>query len=489
MMRFSRNFTWESAMSRSKPRSFRAIVALLAIIMASVASADAIDDLVKAELASSKTPGIAVLVMRDGKVLKEQGYGYANLEHRVPVTPETIFQSGSTAKQFTAAGILLLAEEGKLSLDDRLSRYFSDGPASWHRITIRHLLTHTSGLRDYGDEFDYRKDYTEAELLAVMKTLPLDFEPGSQWSYSNSGYLVLGLLTSKLSGMHWSDYQAEKIFKPLGMRTTKVISEKDLVAHRAAGYQLDDDGAIVNQDWIAPSFNRLADGALYFSLRDLAAWERALNQRALLSDAHYTDWWTPVRLSSGARVPYGFGWSFGEQRGQPVIQHGGSWQGFRATVTRYPSEKLAVFVLANAAHAQPEALSHAIAGLVDASLAQRPKAAVQPSGKDEGLADSLRDVLSAWASYGSSERMAPEMVAIASGSVREASDRLRVSRHLSAAKSVTIIGSDSLSEAAMDLLDDRSVRAVDALLDTGGEQYMYRFRIDDQDRVVDFSRR
>ncbi len=361
--------------ARQSQRFLYAIAAVLTLLNAQATHADAIDDLVNAELASSKVPGIAVLVMRDGKVVKEQGYGYANLEHQVPVTAETIFQSGSTGKQFTAAGILLLVEEGKLSLDDRLAQHFPDGPASWHQISIRHLLSHTSGIRDYGDEFDYRKDTTDAELLQVMKKLPVEFEPGTQWSYSNSGYLILGLLTSQLAGKHWSEYQAEKIFKPLGMTTASVISEQDLVPHRAAGYQLGKDGEIVNQDWIAQSFNRLADGALYFSLRDLAAWERALHQRALLKAEHYAAWWTPVRLNSGARFLYGYGWGLAEQRGQPVIQHGGSWQGFRATVTRYPQQKLAVMVLANAAHAQPEALSHKIAGLVDSALAHRPTTA------------------------------------------------------------------------------------------------------------------
>ena len=214
--------------------------------------------------------------MRDGKVVKRQGYGSANLEHDVPVTADTIFQSGSMGKMFTAAGVLLLAEDGKLRLDDPLARHFPGGPASWHRIRIRHLLSHTSGLKDYGDEFDFRKDYTEDELLAVMEKLPLEFEPGTQWSYSNSGYLVLGLLTSKLAGKHWSEFQGERIFAPLGMKTTRVISERELVPHRSAGYELDEKGEVKNQDWVSPSLNTCADGALYFSVNDLAAWERAL---------------------------------------------------------------------------------------------------------------------------------------------------------------------------------------------------------------------
>ncbi len=475
-------------MFRQSAHMLRAVVGTLALLTAQAAFADAIDDVVNAELASSKIPGIALLVMRDGKVVKEQGYGYANLEHKVAVTAQTIFQSGSTGKQFTAAGVLLLAEDGKLDLDERLAKYFPDAPASWQRISIRQLLTHTSGIRDYSDEFDYRRDYADAELLAAMEKLPIDFEPGTQWSYSNSGYLILGLLTTQLVGKHWSEFQSERIFQPLGMTTTQVISERDLVPHRAAGYQLDKSGEIVNQDWIAPAFNRLADGALYFSIRDLAAWEKALNERALLKAQSYDAWWTPVRLGNGPRHPYGFGWSFAEQRGQPVIEHGGWWQGFRASVTRYPQQKLAVMVLANAAHAQPEALSHAIAGLVDPGLALRPKVRGQVDA-DAELGASLQAVLTAWGSSRTTQAMAPAMAKLASGSDREADERVRVAGHLKSAKSFRVVGSDELSNDAAKLLEDGSVRAVDALLETDKGLLMYRFRLDADGRVVDFSRR
>lgn len=197
---------------------------------------DAIDDFVTEAMAQKKIPGVAVLVMRDGEIERAKGYGLANLEHQVPVTSETLFQSGSIGKMFTAAGILLLAEEGKVSLDDRLARFFPEGPSSWHRITIRHLLTHTSGIKDYGDEFDYKKSYTDDEMLAVMQQLPLEFEPGTQWSYSNSGYLILGLLTTKVAGKHWGEFQAERIFRPLGMTTAQMISEREQRGERRIGH-------------------------------------------------------------------------------------------------------------------------------------------------------------------------------------------------------------------------------------------------------------
>ena len=231
----------------------------LALSAALPAAADSVDDYVRAVMEKKKIPGVSVAIVRDGKLAKAEGYGFANVELSVPASADTIYQSGSTGKQFTAAGILLLAEDGKLSLDDRLSKHFPDGPSAWHRITIRQLLTHTSGIKDYEGEtdIDLRKDYDEAALLEVMKGLPIQFEPGTQWSYSNSGYSILGLLTSKLAGKHWSEFQAERLFGPLGMTTTRVISEKDIVKNRAAGYELDEKGELKNQDWVAPSLNRL----------------------------------------------------------------------------------------------------------------------------------------------------------------------------------------------------------------------------------------
>jgi len=323
----------------------RSLAALgLALCAAGPAAADPVDDHVRAAMASKKIPGVSIAIVRDGRVLKARGYGLANVELDAPATADTIYQSGSTAKQFTAAGILLLAEEGKLSLDDRLSKHFPDGPSAWHRITLRQLLTHTSGIKDYegARDVDLRKDYDEQALLEVMMGLPIEFEPGTQWSYSNSGYLILGLLTSKLAGKHWSEFQAERLFEPLGMTTTRVISEKAIVLHRAAGYELDDQGALVNQDWVAPSMNRLAAGAIYFSVKDLVAWDAALRERKFLEPASFEAWWTPVQLASGTSFPYGFGWDIVEQRGERLIEHGGSWQGFRAAIARYVDQDLTV---------------------------------------------------------------------------------------------------------------------------------------------------
>ncbi len=470
-----------------RPRIARATAALLLSALATTpAAADAIDDYVSAQLTAKKIPGVALLVMRDGAIVREQGYGRANLEHDVPVTPDTIFQSGSTGKQFTAAGILLLAEDGRLGLDDSLAKHFPGSPTDWQRITVRQLLTHTSGIKDYTDEFDYRKDYTDAELLAVMHKLPLEFEPGTQWSYSNSGYLILGLLTTQLAGKHWGEFQAERLFAPLGMKTTRVISESDLVPHRAAGYELEKNGEVVNQAWVAPTFNRCADGAIYYSIRDLAAWEKALEARTFLGPQGFAAWWTPVRLANGTSYPYGFGWSLSEQRGEAVIEHGGSWQGFRAAITRYPEQRLAVVVLANSAAAPVETMSHEVAGLVEPGLRLRSPTESQ-TDFDPDMVEGLRDVLEAWGSSRTTPAMSKALAETASGSAREAADRQRTADRLQAARSFHVLGIDRLSRQAIALLDDGSVRAVDALLETDKGLFTYRFRLDAQGRVVSFS--
>ena len=472
----------------SKPASLAATLACAALAAVSFASplrADAVDDFVESFRAQAKIPGLAVLVMRGGEVERAKGYGSANLEHAVPVTADTIFQSGSTGKMFTAAGILLLAEDGKLRLDDPLARHFPGGPASWHRITVRQLLHHTSGIKDYGDEIDFRKDYTEAELLAIMQKLPIEFEPGTQWSYSNSGYLTLGLLTSKLAGKPWHEFQAERIFAPLGMKTTRVITERDVVPHRAAGYELDEKGEVRNQEWVAPSLNQCADGALYFSVNDLAAWERALRAGKFLKPESLAAWWTAASLGGDRHFPYGFGWSFGEQRGRKLVEHGGAWQGFRAQIARYPEDDLAVSVLGNLAQAEVETIAHAVAGLVVPALKLRD-AGSPPADPDPARTMALREVLAAWGEYRTSPSMAPGLAATAAASAREAYGRRRAGARIAAAKSFRYLGEDALTPAASKQIGDGAARAVDVLLETEKERHVYRFLLDGAGRVLTF---
>jgi CubicO group peptidase (beta-lactamase class C family) len=327
-----------------------------------------VDEYIRAEMLAQQIPGVSLAVIRNGEIVVARGYGLANVEHQVPVKPETIFQSGSMGKQFTATAVMMLAEEGKLSLDDKITKYFPDGPGAWNNITVRHLLTHTSGMTDYPEDFDMRRDYTEDELVQRIKPIPLAFQPGEKWSYSNLAYVMLGVLIHKVSGKFYGDFLQERVFKPLGMSTARVISETDIVPNRAAGYRLVN-GQLKNQNWVAPSLNTTADGALYLTVYDVAKWDAALYGEKLLKRSSLQEMWTPVKLNDGKTHGYGFGWALGEVRGHRVVEHGGAWQGFKAQISRYVDDKLTIVVFANQARANPAKIAHGVAALFNPELA------------------------------------------------------------------------------------------------------------------------
>ena len=305
-----------------------------------------IDRVVNRQMLANKIPGVSLAVLRKGKIILLKSYGLANVEHRVPVKPETVFQSGSIGKQFTAAAVMLLVQENKLSLDDKIIQIFPDVPATWKDITVRNLLTHTSGLGDYPPDIDLKRDYTEDELFASFKKAPLDFESGSSWNYSNVGYVTLGILIRKITGKYYGDFIRERIFQPLQMTTARVISEADIVPNRAAGYRLVK-GELKNQEWVSPSTNSTADGSLYFSILDLVKWDAALYTDKPLTHASRDNIWTAARLRDDSTKDYGFGWHLGEYHGRRLVFHGGAWQGFKTFIIRSLDTGLTIIFLAN----------------------------------------------------------------------------------------------------------------------------------------------
>jgi len=340
------------------------ITLLLATLVTQQLDTSAINRYVQDEMTRQRIPGLSVAVLRGDTVLLSRGYGFANVELRVPASDSTVYQSGSMGKQFTAALVEMLVAQGKLRLDDSIARWFPEGANVWRGVTVRRLLTHTAGIAEYTDStFDYRKDYTEDELVKFAASRPLDFQPGERWSYSNTGYLLLGALIRRVSGQFYGDLLRDSVFRPLGMSASRVISEADIVSNRAAGYQLVN-GELKNQDWVAPMLNTTADGALYFTVRDLTKWAVALNTRRVVGASLLDTAWSPVRLSDGATYPYGFGWYVLPQMGQRRIAHTGSWQGFKTVIARYPESRVTVVVLANLAEAQVGAIAYGVAGLV-----------------------------------------------------------------------------------------------------------------------------
>lgn len=333
-----------------------------AFAQVSGSSSDAVARYVKEEMARQHIPGLSLLVSRNGEIVRAEGFGFSNVELQVPVKPETLFQSGSVGKQFTATAVMMLVEEGKIGLDDSITKYFPDAPATWKPVTVRNLLSHTGGFTDYPKDFDFRKDYTEADLLKIVYKIPLAFTPGTKWSYSNLGYLTLGILIHHVTGAFYGDVLQARIFRPLGMTTTRIMSEADIVPNRSAGYRLVK-GELKNQEWVSPTLDTTADGSLYFSVLDLAKWDAALYTEKLLKRSSLEQMWTVVKLNDGKPNSghYGFGWRIDTVRGHRVIRHGGAWQGFKTQISRYVDDKLTVVVLANLAEADPGKIAEHVA--------------------------------------------------------------------------------------------------------------------------------
>ena len=345
------------------------IALFLTLILASIPLfADPMDDFIKSEMEKRKIPGLSIAVMKNGEIVKAQGYGFSNMEHQVPAKPETIYQSGSVGKQFTATGVMMLVEEGKVNLDDPITKYFPEGPEAWKKVKVRHLLSHTGGISNkLYDQMNMREDITEDEILKKIAALPLDFTPGEKWNYSNPGYVLLGILIHRVSGKFYGDFLQERIFKPLGMNTTRIINEADIIPNRAAGYVLDKD-VVKNQNWVAPMINTTADGSLYFTVLDMAKWDAALYTNKLVKPETLAQMWTSTKLNSGKLEDYGFGWGFDEIRKHKIISHGGSWQGFTTYIARYVDDKLTIVVLTNFAGSNPGSLAKGIAGFYNPEL-------------------------------------------------------------------------------------------------------------------------
>lgn len=337
-------------------------------------STDKVDDYAQGVMKERKIPGIALLVVQDNKVVLSKGYGFSNVELQVPVKPETVFQSGSMGKQFTAAAVMMLVEEGKIGLEDPLTKYFLEAPAAWKNVTVRQLLSHTGGFTDYPEKFDFRRDRTENEILKAIQAVPLAYPPGTKWAYSNLGYATLGILIHRASGKFYGDFLQERVFGPLGMTTTRIISEEDIIPNRAAGYRLVK-GQLKNQEWVSPTLNTTADGSLYFSILDLEKWDAALTQGKLLKKSSFDQMWTIAKLKDGKPNSgnYGFGWFLENIHGHPIIEHEGAWQGFNTSINRYVKDKLTVVVLTNLAACDPGDIAHHVAGLYVSELTPDPE--------------------------------------------------------------------------------------------------------------------
>ncbi len=298
-------------------------------------------------------PGAAVLIARGDQVLYRGARGMASLELGVKLSPQQLFRIGSVTKMFTAATVLKLVDAGKLSLQDPLSRFLPDYPGG-DRITIHQLLNHTAGIKDYAQIPDATgaQDADSAALIAIFRNQPADFAPGTDWAYSNSGYVLLGAVIEKLSGHSWFDTMQQQLLEPLHLAHTLYGTDLPLVPGRVAGYSRDEHGQLVNAGYlIGPG----ADGALASSLDDLFHWMRALNSGQVLSPASYQKMITPQPNASGKPANYGYGMVLTKVRGVPVLVHDGNISGFASQLAYVPSQRITVVTLVNTDTYKPNA--------------------------------------------------------------------------------------------------------------------------------------
>ena len=355
-------------------------------------SVAAIDGFIAQEMDRQRIPGLSLAVTINNELVFTRGYGLANVELKSPALAESVYEVASITKQFTAVAILLLVQDHKLTLDDDLGSLLPGGPEFWNKITVRQLLTHTSGIPDFGDgrNFDLRRDYTEDELLHLASALPLKFLPGSRWSYSNTAYVLLGIIVHRLSDKPYGDFLRERIFSRLHMANTRVNSEGDIIPFRADGYRLDN-GVLKNQEFLSPDLRVTGDGGIVSTVVDMAKWDAALQNGALLPPDVWQQVFTPVALNSGKTFPYGFGWFIREQSGYPYYEHTGNLQGYASHFLRFPKSRVSVVVLANLSQADSWKIAHGVASLIRPDLA--PPADGPIEDHEPALTQRFREVL------------------------------------------------------------------------------------------------
>lgn len=335
-------------------------LALALLLAATVAvRADKVDDYVKSEMQKQHLPGLSLVVVKDQKIIKSEGYGMANVELNVAAGPDTVYKIGSVSKQFIATGIMLLVEEGKISLDDHISKFLEGTPDTWKNITVRHLLTHTSGIVREAPGFDPLKIQADADVIKTAYTLPLRFAPGDKWEYCNVGYFSLAEIIHKVTGKSWGDYLKDRVFMPLGMTSTRTTTTTDIVQNRANGYVWRE-GTLQNA---ATYFALRPSGAFLSTVLDLAKWDAALNGNRMLKPSALNQMWTPVKLNDGRTHDYGFGWEIETVGGHKLVHHGGSLPGFRAQFARFAEDKVSIIVLTNGDNADAASIALGVANL------------------------------------------------------------------------------------------------------------------------------
>jgi CubicO group peptidase (beta-lactamase class C family) len=338
-------------------RPLAVAVVLVSLLVPVAARVDRVDDYVTSRIGEYHLPGLSLVVIRKGAIVKAEGYGFADVESKVAAKTETVFKIGSVSKQFFATAIMLLAQDGRLGLGDPVSKHISGTPPAWAPITIRHLLTHTAGLVRESPAFDPAKQLPDADMIKAAFPVPLRFVPGEKWEYSNVGYYLLAEIIRVVSGQSWNDFLRARVFAPAGLTTT-VPTGTAGVGPLASGYTGND-----NSRKAAPFFPLRPSGAFLSTVLDLAKWDAVLDANRILREESRRQMWSPVTLSDGGTAPYGFGWHVQSLDGKLRVRHGGGLPGFAAEYMKYVDERLTVIVLTNGDDVDLPSIASGVAAL------------------------------------------------------------------------------------------------------------------------------
>jgi len=365
-----------------------------------LARADGVDDYVGRQLRLLHIPGVSLTVVHEDQVIKAKGYGLANVEWNAPATSDAVYEIGSMTKQFTATAVMMLVEEGKVGLDDKITKYFPAAPETWEHVTIRHLLSHTSGIQNYvalpeflnvfQTNLTFQPSLARDELIKWFLKLPLEFQPGETWAYDNTGYYLLGLVIEQASGRTYWQFLDERIFRPLGMTATRSTDPQPIIPNRASGYEWQNN-SFENRQVLTP-FVAFSAGALLSTAEDLVKWDAALYTEKLLKKSSLRQMWSAVTAKDGAVAPfgYGFGWFIDVYHGHRIIQHSGGTMGFSSAIYRFVDDRLTIIILTNHADRILDQMAIDIAGIYLPTL-RRPQGGPDP---DPRISLKLKAVLS-----------------------------------------------------------------------------------------------
>ena len=323
--------------------------------------ADSTDLIVQKMMKDQKITGLSLAVIKNGNPIVNKGYGLANVEHNVPVTAETVIRLGSLSKQFFTTAILKLKEEGKLSIDDSVHKFFPDAPETWKPIQVKHLMSHSSGLKREGPAYNNSVIQPDLVIIKSAYSLPLDFKTGEKYQYCNLAYFMLAEIITQVSGMPWQDYIQEKLFIPAGMKNSGMTDFYPIIPNRASGYMHKND-VLVNADAmyaVRPS------GGFLSTSTDMICWDKVLREKnIILKKENWESLWQPFIKTSdspSSKTYYGFGWTIDELNGRKTVSHSGANTGFRSYYTRFVNDGLSIIILTNTDEANPGALVRALA--------------------------------------------------------------------------------------------------------------------------------